>query len=119
MSETPLTDLVNDWQRSQARIAALEAENGRLREALKVELDDLMESYPSWGMGGGSGMEARAQDAWEADHGKRKKRLRAALSQEPTNGMNNATPEQIAEAMTKLTPEAEDWARKFEDSKNG
>ena len=30
--------------------------------------------------------------------------------------INNATPEQIAEAMTRCTPEAEEWGRRFEDA---
>ena len=32
------------------------------------------------------------------------------------NALNSATPEQQAEAMTKCTPEQEDWARRFEDA---
>lgn len=30
--------------------------------------------------------------------------------------INHATPEQQAEAMTKCTPEAEEWGRRFEDA---
>ncbi len=31
--------------------------------------------------------------------------------------VNHATPEQCAEAMTRCTPEAEEWGRRFEDMK--
>jgi hypothetical protein len=33
------------------------------------------------------------------------------------NAINHATPEQCAEAMTRCTPEAEKWGRRFEDMK--
>ena len=32
--------------------------------------------------------------------------------------INHATPEQQAEAMTRCTPEAEEWGRRFEDGKS-
>ena len=36
---------------------------------------------------------------------------------ELAHAINNATPEQIAEAMKRCTPEAEEWGRRFEDMK--
>lgn len=32
------------------------------------------------------------------------------------SAINHATPEQCAEAMTKCTPEAEEWGRRFKDA---
>lgn len=37
------------------------------------------ESYPNWGFGGGSGMEMKAQDAWEAKYAKDLRIIRDAL----------------------------------------
>lgn len=41
--------------------------------------DQRPESYPCWGFGGGSGMEMKAQDAWEAKYAKDLRIIRDAL----------------------------------------
>jgi len=60
--------------------AMLVAENDRLRAALESQLSELMETYPSYGMGGGSKSEERAQAQWEKEHGRQKAFLRTALA---------------------------------------
>ena len=78
-----LLDVANKaaWEAAANAVSGdLIAYNERLRAALEAQLSELMETYPCFGMGGGSKSEERAQAQWEKEHGQQKAFLTTALA---------------------------------------